>query len=323
MTPRTIAQQLASTLLIGLFLHSGNVAAGGESAQQRGAAGVGRTTHAEGGPARVAVTLGTETLGALLWRPQGRGPFPAVLVNHGSGRTPEQLARLGPYEQMAETIGPVFARHGYVLLYVFRHGVGLSAGLGRSAVDLMNDEFSAHGQVARNALQMRLLEGREMADAAAGLAFLRSLPEVDHSRIAVVGHSFGGSLTVLMAEREPTLRAAVVFSGAGYSWDTSPELRARLLEAIRRTNVPMFFIHAANDYSTNPGKALDAELERLGKPHRLKIYPPVGETPDDGHDFPNNSVAIWEPDVFAFLDSYERANRSGNGSVTGRGRPGA
>jgi dienelactone hydrolase len=109
-----------------------------------------------------------------------------------------------------------------------------------------------------------------------------------------------------MCEHEPALRAAVIFSGAGYSWDRSADLRARLLQAIDHTSVPMFFIHAANDYSVNPGKALDAELARLGKPHRLKIYPPVGQTADDGHDFPNNSVATWEPDVFAFLDPYMR-----------------
>lgn len=75
-----------------------------------------------------------------------------------------------------------------------------------------------------------------------------------------------------MTEREPALRAAVVFSGAGYSWDRSPALRARLLEAARRTAVPLFFIHAENDYSTNSGQSLAAELARLGKPHRLKIY---------------------------------------------------
>jgi hypothetical protein len=68
----------------------------------------------------------------------------------------------------------------------------------------------------------------------------------------------------------------------------------------------MFFIHAENDYSTNPGIALDAELGHLGKAHRLKIYPPVGRTPEDGHDFPNNSLAVWESDVFAFLDAYMR-----------------
>jgi dienelactone hydrolase len=145
-----------------------------------------------------------------------------------------------------------------------------------------------------------------MADALAGLARLRKAPDVDPRRVALIGHSFGGSLTVLMAERDPSVRAAVIFSGAGYSWDRSSDLRTRLLQAADRTSVPMFFLHAANDYSTNPGRALDAELARLGKPHRVEIYPPVGQTPDDGHDFPNNSVATWEPDVFAFLDPFMR-----------------
>ena len=124
--------------------------------------------------------------------------------------------------------------------------------------------------------------------------------------MALVAHSFGGSLTLLQAEKEPDLRALVIFSGAGYSWDRSPDLRMRLLDAMANIRAPVFFIHAANDYSTNPGKALDARLARLGKPHRLKVYPPIGRTPDDGHNFPLLGVSIWEPDVFAFLDEYMR-----------------
>jgi dienelactone hydrolase len=170
----------------------------------------------------------------------------------------------------------------------------------------MDAAAATKGADARNALQISLLEQREMGDALAALAVLRHMPDVDARRVALVGHSFGGSLTVLMAERDRALRAAVIFSGAGYSWDRSPELRSRLLAAVQSVSAPMFFLHAENDYSTNPGKALDAELTRLGKPHRLKIYPPVGQTPDDGHDFPNNSVAAWEPDVFAFLEPYMR-----------------
>src|SRR5271157_5758005 len=110
-----------------------------------------------------------------------------------------------------------------------------------------------------------------------------------------------GIAAVLLAEREPNLRAVVVFSGAGYSFDRSPELRARLLAAIDHVAAPVFFIHAENDYSLSSGKVLDARREHIGKPHRLKIYPPIGHTVDDGHDFLHLGVNIWEPDVFAFL----------------------
>ena len=258
------------------------------------------------GPETVAVNNGPVTLHALLWRPQGRGPFPAVLLNHGIGRSREQLQRLGPYERQADILGPVFARHGYVFLYLFRRGVGLSADQGVSAEDLMNSESAAHGQEGRNVLQLKLLETSQMSDALAGLAFLRALPEVDAHDVAAIGHSFGGSLTILLAERDPDLRAAVIFSGAGYSWDRSPRLRERLLTAVARAAAPMFFIHAQNDYSVTLGTALDARLQQLGKPHRLKIYPPIGQTVEDGHVFLYLGVSTWESDVFAFLDKLMR-----------------
>jgi predicted acyl esterase len=79
------------------------------------------------GPEIVVIHSGSATLRAQLWRPPGRGPFPAILLNHGSGRTPEELKRLGPYENQPETLGPLFARHGYVFLLPFRRGVGPSA----------------------------------------------------------------------------------------------------------------------------------------------------------------------------------------------------
>lgn len=259
-----------------------------------------------GGPEIVVVHSGSAALRAMLWRPQGCGPFPAILLNHGSGRAREDLERLGPYEQNAEQLGPIFARHGYVFLYVFRRGVGLSTDQGANALDLMNSESVAHGQEARNVLQLQLLENREMDDALSGLKFLRALPYVDARNVAAIGHSFGGSLTVLLAEREPNLRAVVIFSAAGYSFDRSPELRARLLAAIDHVAAPVFFIHAENDYSLSSGKVLDARREHIGKPHRLKIYPPIGHTVDDGHDFLNLGVNIWEPDVFAFLDENMR-----------------
>ncbi len=262
-----------------------------------------------GGPDTVVVQSGPLKLGALLWRPRGHGPFPAVLFNHGSGhgvRAPSGDHDEHTMEWQAGVLGPVFAHHGYVFLYPLRRGTGLSADQGANSSDRWDSVLAASGEEARNRLQVQLLETGELDDARAGLSFLRALPEVDARRIAVVGHSFGGSLTLLVIERDSTLRAAVVFSGSARSWPRSPPLRERLLGAVDRTVVPVFFIFAANDYSVVPGKALATEMARLGKPHRLKIYPPVGKTAQEGHGFVHLRVATWEPDVFAFLDPLMR-----------------
>jgi hypothetical protein len=47
-------------------------------------------------------------------------------------------------------------------------------------------------------------------------------------------------------------------------------------------------------------------MARLGKPHRVKIYPPIGWTADEGHDVVDLRMAAWEPDVFAFLNQFLR-----------------
>jgi pimeloyl-ACP methyl ester carboxylesterase len=82
------------------------------------------------------------------------------------------------------------------------------------------------------------------------------------------------------------------------SWDGSAELRARLLAAVGKITVPVLLIHTANDYSVTPGKSMAAEFARLSKPRELKLYPPVGQTASDGHNFLYTDVALWEEDVF-------------------------
>lgn len=203
-------------------------------------------------PDTVVVRSGVLELHALLWRPEGHGLFPAVLFNHGSGPAGAPLA------PQRTALGPLFAGHGYVFLFLFRRGAGLSANEGANSFDLMNQEFAERWQEARNQVQIQLHD--DLSDALAGLAFLRGLPEVDTRRVAMAGHLFGGSLTLLLAERDTMLRAAIVFSAAGYSWERSPPLRARLLAAVGRTTVPVFFLQAANDYSVAPAEVLSAEM---------------------------------------------------------------
>jgi dienelactone hydrolase len=246
-------------------------------------------------PEKVVVPAGKLTLHALLWHPAGNGPFPAVLFNHGSGPTmePEKPAALGP----------VFVRHGYAFLFLYRRGSGLSVDEGTSAEEEMDKELAAHGEEARDQLQLKLLDVH-LEDALAGLAFLRARPEVDPKRVAVAGHSFGAMLALLMVARDDTLRAALDFAGAAESWASSQELRARLLDAVDRTKAAVFFIQANNDYSVAPSEVLATEMLGLDKPRRIEIYPGVGQTPVNGHNLVYLGVPFWENDVFAFLDEY-------------------
>jgi len=249
-------------------------------------------------PERVVVPSGNLRLNALVWKPAAPGPWPAVLFTHGSGRADPAGAH---------AIGPVFARHGYVFLYVFRRGSGLSAGQGDYMGDLLDREEKARGADARARLQLVMLTTDHLDDVMAGLAVLKkNVANVDSTRIAVGGHSFGGQLALLAAERDSTLRAAVTFAPAALAWTTSAELRNRLVSAVRNIKMPMFFTYAANDYSTTAGETFAAELTRLGRPFQLKIYPAVGETPAAGHNAVHSDVATWEGDVFRFLDANVR-----------------
>jgi dienelactone hydrolase len=224
-----------------------------------------------------------------------------VLFNHGSGHASGVGANGVPDHHHPEILGPLFVRHGYAFLYLFRRGDGLSRDQGTGVADEM-DRAAAQSQEARNRVQAERIQNEDLIDALAGLAALRARPEIDPRRLAVVGHSFGGSLSVLVAERDSTLRAAVLFSAGGYSYDRSSELRRLLLTAVDRARMPLFFIHARNDYSIAAAESLGAEMARLGKPHQVKIYPPIGRTADEGHDFIHSGVSVWEGDVFAFLD---------------------
>jgi dipeptidyl aminopeptidase/acylaminoacyl peptidase len=170
--------------------------------------------------------------------------------------------------------------------------------------DILQQEEAAKGKEARQHLQFMLATTDHLDDVLAGLSFLKTAPAIDARRIAIVGHSFGGQVTLLAAERDNTIRAAVTFAAAAGSWQRSPELRQRLKAVMEKTTAPIMLIQAANDYSTAPSKDLADELRRLHKSYLLKIYTPVGRTPDDGHNFLYLGIPQWEHDVFGFLDEH-------------------
>jgi dienelactone hydrolase len=252
-------------------------------------------------PEVVEVPSGTLELKGYMWRPDGRGPFPAVLFNHGSGEDAQHTAGRTMAEAAA-VLAPIFLRHGYIFLYLCRRGQGLSADQGAATQDLLK-QAEAKGPEIRKQVHYQLITGGQLDDALAGLAFLKTAKGVDPKRIAIVGHSFGGMLTLLSGDHDSTIRAEVTFAAGANSWHASQELRQRILASVDKTAAPIMLVYATNDYDTTPGTEISAELDRLHKPYLLKVYPAVGKTSDDGHNLLYLATPEWEPDVFQFLDA--------------------
>jgi dienelactone hydrolase len=181
----------------------------------------------------VSFPSGELTLQGVLYKPEGTGPFPAVVYNHGSA--PGMLSK-----EAFEALGPVFASHGWVFLGPYRRGQGLSA----SAGPYIGDEIAAAekkgGTTAGAATMVRLLETDHLNDQLAALAWLRAQSFVESDQIAVAGNSFGGIEAVLGAERA-SYCAAIDSSGAAQSWAQAPEVQASMMRAVRNSRAPIFF----------------------------------------------------------------------------------
>jgi len=244
----------------------------------------------------VAFPSGDITLHGDLYKPEGRGPFPAVVYNHGSAAG--MLSK-----QAFDALGPVFASHGWVFFGPYRRGQGLSASAGPYIGDQIAAAEKKGGLSAAATAMVRLLETDHLNDQLAALAWLREQGFVQSNRIAVAGNSFGGIETVLGAERGHYC-AAVASAAGAQSWARAPELQSLLTRAARNATVPIFFFQAANDYDLSPSRTLSTVMEDAGRTNKVKIYPPYGDSPGDGHTFGYFGAAVWAEDVFQFLNEH-------------------
>src|SRR6267154_2652500 len=225
----------------------------------------------------VTFPSGEITLYGVLYKPEGTGPFPAVIYKHGSA--PGMMSK-----EAFAALGPVFTSHGWVFFGPYRRGQGLSA----SAGPYIGDQIAAaekDGGIAAGAETMvRLLATDHLNDQLAALAWLRKQSFVQANRIAVAGTSFGGIEVVLGAERG-SYCAAIDSAGGAQSWADAPALQSLMTRAVRNAHAPIFFFQAANDYDLSPSKTLSAAMKDAGKPYQLKIYPQYGNSPQDGYTF--------------------------------------
>ena len=241
-------------------------------------------------PAEVRVPSGSRVLAGYLYVPSGAGPFPGLVLNHGSTIHP------GTSDFCRPGTAAVLTGWGYAVLLPHRHGYGNSEG------PTWREEVTAEFGTAEYDRTLAARLEREADDVAAAVDWLAGCHELIGDRIGVIGSSFGGVMSLLAAARRPWLRCAVDFAGAAMNWERTPTLRATMLEAARQLTVPLCLVQTENDYSTAPTRELAAELRRHGKEHASRVFPAFGLTADEGHLFFQNGAPIWGAFVLEFLD---------------------
>ena len=192
-------------------------------------------------PLRLPGMLGETQLllEATLYRPEGPGPFPLVVISHGSPRDPARRQRVERFRFEAQS--RAFLTRGFAVVIPMRRGYGGSEGAFAEDIGRCKDaDF--------------LTAGLESAkDVLAAVRFMQAQPFVDAQRVLLVGVSAGGFASLALASQGVEGLVGVInFAGGRGSraarQNCWPE---RLVQERgrfgRTTRVPTLWIYAEND----------------------------------------------------------------------------
>jgi dienelactone hydrolase len=236
---------------------------------------------------------GNLRLQAYLYKPTGRGPFPLIIYNHGSRAGAERAARPFPF------IGQLLTNAGYAVLVPERRGYSKSDGVPYSE-DLNHDVGPRFVQRMQD----------ETGDVLAALDTLKTDPTIDAKRIAIMGWSLGGIVSVFAASRSDQFFAVVNQAGAALTWDRSPAIQSALTDAARKIRAPTLCLDAKNDATTAAVTRVCDAVHGQKVETELTIYPPFtpAQNPTNiapGHIiFSAEGVSIWGADVVRFVDKH-------------------
>ena len=174
---------------------------------------------------------------AYVARPQGAGPFPAVMMIHEFYGLNESIVSLAD----------LLAEEGYLVV----------------APDTFRGSTTAW--IPRAIYQVITTRPENVnADLDSVYAWLQAQPDVDASRIAISGFCYGGRTSLAYSLHNDQLAATVIFYG-------SPETNSQVLRTLPG---PVLGIFGGADQSipVSQVNAFDAALTEAGVPHEVTIY---------------------------------------------------
>jgi carboxymethylenebutenolidase len=215
---------------------------------------------ADGKP--VSYKSGDETVHALLYTPQGEGPFPGIIVIHEwwglNDWVKEQAAKLSD--------------QGYEAL----------------AIDLYRGKVAATPDQAHEIMR-GVPEDRAKRDLNAAFEFLASQSNVKKDRIGAIGWCMGGGYSLDVALQEPKLAADVINYG---HLATDPD-------SIAKINAPILGLFGALDRGITPEDVhkFETAMKKADKKIEVKIYDDAGhafENPNNKDGYrPADAADAW------------------------------
>lgn len=233
-----------------------------------------------------------------LYRPKGKGPFPAIVRAHG-----------GLHGQAQSRQQDYFVDNGYVVLDVDYRG------------------SEGHGKDYRNKLTMA---DKELDDVLAGAKFLQTLPNVQKDKLAIMGDDRGAYITYSVIARPNPFKAAVAISGYTdlslqyeYEAEIAPnfmviqklmkgspytmEERFKDLSPVsfaNKVNVPVLILHGNNDRFVLPDhawKMSEALFLHQKESDIIVLYSPEEDT---GHNLKGKALVEAHEHSLKWINKY-------------------
>lgn len=136
---------------------------------------------------------GTCGLPGTLSVPRGTGPFPAVVLVHGSGPQDrdQTLNESKPFRDLAWGLGT----------------------LGIAVLRYEKRTYFLRGRLGAKAVENLTVKQEYIDDALGAIGLLRGVPEVDGSRLFLLGHSQGGAVLPRLARADARLAGFIAMAG--------------------------------------------------------------------------------------------------------------